>query len=157
MSIFNSAIDSFISTMKDYKQFLKIALPIAIFILLIYLFFSLNAQNLSLKNQFLKIADDRSYVINALDKYYPVQEILELQFDAEVINEYFASEEKLFNNFDLQISNSSILITLDFSNDFESLNQLIRKIKLIQNIEIQEVIMDPNIDSGFRIKFLLSY
>jgi len=155
MFIFEIAKDKYRSALKDYKQLLKIALPIVIFIILIFLFISLVIQNHSLNNRFSKIVDDRSYVINALDKYQFAYEKIELKFDATIINEYFANEMQLFDNFSIQTSESSIFISFDLHKDFQSLNHLIQKITQLQNIYIEEVIIDPKSNNKFVCKFLL--
>lgn len=148
--------ESFVAYLVKNKSVLQLLIAISSLLMVFYFCVSLFFANLSLDSQLTKITEDRTYVLNAIEAYKFENASKELKFDVDTLEAYLENESKLFNNFSLQSNDAnSIYITFDFQNDIKSLNRLTDKIVLIKNITLEQVDLTPNVDTGYKIKYML--
>jgi len=156
MSFFEITKESFVTYFIKNKSVLQLLIAISSLLMVCYFCVSLFFANLSLDSQLTKITEDRAYVLNAIEAYKFENASKELKFDVDTLEAYFENEAKLFNNFTLQINDANLIqITFDFQNDIESLYRLSNKIMLIKNITIEQMHLSPNLNTGYKIKFVL--
>ncbi len=156
MSFFEMTKESFVTYLIKNKSVLQLLIAISSLLMVFYFCVSLFFANLSLDSQLTKITEDRTYLLKAIEAYNFENASKELKFDVYTLEAYLENESKLFNNFSLQSNDAnSIYIIFDFQNDIKSLNRLTDKIVLIKNIIIEQVDLTPNVDTGYKIKYVL--
>ena len=144
MSIFRDAREILDSAFAKHKQLTNLGLSILALLLLIYFCVLTIFNNQSLNEKLVKVANERTYVLNAIDRYRTTNEAKTLDLNVGAINQYFISDSQSLKNFSIQTSGESFKLSFAYSEDFQLLSALFNRIALIKNLEIEEIIFLSN-------------
>ena len=155
MSIFEKVSEILESAFAKHKQLTQLILAIVVLVILIYFSVATIFNNQSLNKKLIKVTSERTYVLNAIDRYNPVNEAKILDLNLGVINQYFISDSQSLKNFSIQKSGEIIKLSFAYSEDFQLLSALFNRIALIKNLEIEEIKFLPN-NSDFIVEIYLT-
>lgn len=139
MSIFRDAREILDSAFAKHKQLTNLGLSIVALLLLIYFCVLTLFNNQSLNEKLVKVTNERTYVLNAIDRYKTANEAKTLDLNVGAINQYFISDSQSLKNFSIQTSGEIIKLSFTHSKDFQLLSALFNRIALIKNLEIEEI------------------
>ena len=155
MSIFERVSEILESAFAKHKQLTQLILAIVVLVILIYFSVATIFNNQSLNKKLIKVTSERTYVLNAIDRYNAVNEAKILDLNLGVINQYFISESQSLANFNIQQSDDLIKLSFAHSEDFQFLSALFNKIVLIKNLQIEEVVFLSN-NTDFMVEIYLT-
>ena len=144
MSIFRDAREILDSAFAKHKQLTNLGLSILALLLLIYFCVLTIFNNQSLNEKLVKVANERTYVLNAIDRYRTTNEAKTLDLNVGAMNQYFINDSQSLKNFSIQTSGESFKLSFAYSEDFQLLSALFNRIALIKNLEIEEIIFLSN-------------
>ena len=154
MSIFRDAREILDSAFAKHKQLTNLGLSILALLLLIYFCVLTIFNNQSLNEKLVKVANERTYVLNAIDRYRTTNEAKTLDLNGGAMNQYFINDSQSLKNFSIQTSGESFKLSFAYSEDFQLLSALFNRIALIKNLEIEEIIFLSN-NSDFIVEIYL--
>ena len=155
MSIFKRVSEILESAFAKHKQLTQLILAIVVLVILIYFSVATIFNNQSLNKKLIKVTSERTYVLNAIDRYNAVNEIKILDLNLGAINQYFIIDSQSLKNFSIQKSDEIIKLSFAYSEDFQLLSALFNRIALIKNLEIEEIKFLPN-NSDFIVEIYLT-
>ena len=155
MSIFERVNEILESAFAKHKQLTQLILAIVVLVILIYFSVATIFNNQSLNKKLIKVTSERTYVLNAIDRYNAVNETKILDLNLGSINQYFISDSQSLKNFSIQKSDEIIKLSFAYSEDFQLLSALFNRIALIKNLEIEEIKFLPN-NSDFIVEIYLT-
>ena len=144
MSIFRDAREILDSAFAKHKQLTNLGLSILALLLLIYFCVLTIFNNQSLNEKLVKVTNERTYVLNAIDRYRTTNEAKTLDLNVGAMNQYFINDSQSLKNFSIQTSGESFKLSFAYSEDFQLLSALFNRIALIKNLEIEEIIFLSN-------------
>lgn len=154
MSISKKAREILESSFAKHKQPIQLGLSIAVLLLLIFFCVATIFSNQSLNEKLIKVTNERTYVLNAIDRYKAANEVTTLDLNVEPMNQYFLIDSQSLKNFSIQKSGEIIKLSFNHSDDFQLLSALFNRIALIKNLEIEEIIFLSN-NSDFLVEVYL--
>lgn len=155
MSIFKQVREILKSAFTKHEQLTQLILSIVALVILIYFFVATISYNQSLNKKLIKVTSERTYVLNAIDRYNAVNEAKILDLNLEAINQYFISDSQALKNFSIQKSGEIIKLSFADLEYSQLLSALFNRIALIKNLQIKEIRFLPN-NSDFIVEIFLT-
>ena len=156
MSIFKQAHEILETAFDKHTQLTQLVLAIVGLLLLIYFCLATIFHNQSLNEKLIKLTNERTYVLNAIDRYNAVNEAKTLDLNVGAMNQYFINDSQSLKNFSIQTSGESFKLSFAYSEDFQLLSALFNRIALIKNLEMEEIIFLSN-NSDFIVEIYLKF
>ncbi len=155
MSIFKQVPEILDSAFTKHKQLTQLILAIVALVILIYFSVATIFNNQSLNKKLIKVTSERTYVLNAIDRYNAVNEAKILDLNLEAINQYFISDSQALKNFSIQKSGEIIKLSFADLENSQLISALFNRIALIKNLQIKEIRFLPN-NSDFIVEIFLT-
>jgi hypothetical protein len=144
MSIFKQAHEILETAFEKHTQLTQLVLAIVGLLLLIYFCVLTIFNNQSLNEKLVKVTNERTYVLNSIDRYKTANEAKTLDLNVGAMNQYFINDSQSLKNFSIQTSGDIFKLSFAHSEDFQLLSALFNRIALIKNLEIEEIMFLSN-------------